>query len=115
MMDRSHPRIRWTPVKSILVGLLAMVVSVIALLVILSVMVLRTKQEIPIGPVYWLIPIAAFAGGYYWSGRRSSRPKVPAKPPSNLTVIVKSMAIRNHGDDPFGYWLLDLAPTADTP
>ena len=70
-----------------------MVLSVIALLVILATIVLSSKRETPIGPLYLLIPIVTFAAGCYWSLRRSSRPKVPAKPPSSVTVIVKSTSV----------------------
>jgi hypothetical protein len=86
MMDRFH-------IKSILVGILAMVLSVIALLVILIEITLTFKREIQVWPVYWLIPIAAFAAGCYWSLRRSTRPKVPAKPPSKVRIVVKSTAV----------------------
>jgi len=92
-MDRSDQRIRWHQMKSILVGFLTMVLSLIVLLVILGAIVLRTKREIPIGPFYRLIPIVSFAGGCYWSLRRSARPKVPATPPSNVTIIVKSTSV----------------------
>ena len=92
-MDRSQPRIRWIHIKSILIGLLAMVLSVIALLLILVEIMLTFKREIQLWPVYWLIPIAAFAAGCYGSLRRSARPKVPAKPPSNVRIIVKSTAM----------------------
>jgi hypothetical protein len=88
-----HPRIRWIHIKSILVGFLAMVLSLIALWVILGVIVRTSKRDIPIGPVYLLIPILTFPAGCYWSLRRSSRAKVPAKPPSNVTIIVKSTAL----------------------
>ena len=93
MIRRSHPRFRWSLIKSVLVGFLAMVLSLIALWVILGAIVLRTKREIPIGPVYFLIPIVTFTAGCYWSMRRSARPKGLAKPPSNVTIILKSTAV----------------------
>jgi hypothetical protein len=70
-----------------------MVLGVIALLVILATIVLRSKREIPIGPLYLLIPIATFAAGCFWSLRRSARPKIPSKPLSMATIIVKSTAV----------------------
>jgi len=85
-----QPRIRWSHIKSILVGVLAMSLSVIALWVILGAIVATSKREIPVGPIYLLIPVAAFATGCYWSLRRSAR---PAKPPSNFTIIVKSTVV----------------------
>jgi hypothetical protein len=77
-------------VRSILVGFLAMLLSLIALAVILLVALVRTQREIAIGPVYLLVPALPFATGCYWSLRRSSRPQVPAKPPSTFAIIVKS-------------------------
>ena len=88
-----HPRIRWIYIKSILVGFLAMVLSLIALAVVLMTIMLTFSREIPIGPVYLLIPIVTFAAGCYWSMRRSSRPKVPAKPLSQFTIIAKSVVV----------------------
>ena len=88
-----HAPIRWIHIKCILVGLLAMILSVIALWVILGVIVRTSKRDIHIGPVYWLIPVVSFVAGSYWSLRRSSRLKVPAKPPSNVTIIAKSTVV----------------------
>jgi hypothetical protein len=85
-----HPRIRWIHIKSILVGFLAMILSVIALWVILGVIVRTSNRDIPIGPLYLLIPVVAFVAACYWSLRRSAR---PAKPPSNFTIIVKSTVV----------------------
>jgi MFS family permease len=80
-------------VKCILVGFLAMLLSMIALAVILVTILANSKREIAIEPLYLLIPIVAFAAGWYWSLRHSSRPKVPAKPSSNVTVIAKSVGV----------------------
>jgi hypothetical protein len=70
-----------------------MVLSVIALAVVLVTLLVISKREIAIGPVYLLIPAISFATGLCWSLRRSSRPKVPAKPPSSVTIIAKSAAV----------------------
>ena len=43
-------RIRWTHIKSILIGFLAMILSVIALAVILVTILAISKRELPIGP-----------------------------------------------------------------
>jgi hypothetical protein len=83
---------RWH-IKDILVGLLAMLMSVIALAIILVVVLFIHKREIATGPVYFLIPVLGFATGFYWSLRRSARPKTPPKRPSNFTIIVKSTAV----------------------
>jgi hypothetical protein len=82
--------IRRFHIKTILVGFLAMVLSVIALAVILVVYLVISKREIAIGPMYLLIPSGTFATGCYWSVRRSCRSKTPAKPSSNVTIIAKS-------------------------
>jgi hypothetical protein len=78
---------------SILAGLLAMLLSLIALAVILLIVLVRTQREIEIGSVYLVVPAVAFIAGSYWSLRRSSRPKAPAKPPSMVTMIVKSTMV----------------------
>jgi hypothetical protein len=83
---------RWH-IKDILVGILAMLMSVIALAIVLVAVLFIYKREIAIGPVYFLIPVLAFAAGFYWSLRRSSRPKAPPKPPSNVAIIVKSSLV----------------------
>jgi hypothetical protein len=80
---------RWH-IKDILVGFLAMILSLIVLAVILVTRLAISRREIPIGPAYSLIPIGTFVLGLFWSMRRSSRPKPPAKPPSYVTIIVKS-------------------------
>jgi hypothetical protein len=77
-------------IKSVLVGFLAMVLSVLALAVILVTVLVISKRELAIGPGYLLVPAVAFVAGCYWSLRRSSRPQVPVKPPSMVTIIVKS-------------------------
>ncbi len=86
---------RWH-IKDILVGLLAMILSVITAAVILLVVLLRSHREIAIGPLYLLVPIVSLTTGCYWSLRRSSLPKIqakPAKPPSNVTIIAKSAVV----------------------
>ena len=80
-------------IKSILAGFLAMVLGVIVLAVILVAILAILTRDITIGPVYLLVPIVTFAAGCYWSLRRSSRPKVPAKPPSNTRIIAKSIVM----------------------
>jgi hypothetical protein len=85
---------RFVQLKSILFGLLAMVLGVIALAIVFLVILVRiAPREISIGPVYLLVPIASFVAGYYWSVRRSSRPRGPAKPPSNVMIVAKSVAV----------------------
>src|SRR5665213_2018987 len=86
-------RIRWTHIKSILIGFLAMILSVIALAIILVTILAISKRELPIGPVHLLIPSFAFAAGCYWSLRQSPRPKALAKPSSNVTIVAKSAAV----------------------
>jgi hypothetical protein len=83
---------RWH-IKDILIGLLTMILSVIIAAVILLVVLLRAHRGIAIGPLYVLIPILTFTAGFYWSLRRSARPKVLAKPPSTVTIIVKSTTV----------------------
>jgi hypothetical protein len=85
---------RWqTHVKNILAGLLATILSVIVLAVVLAAVLLRSKRDISIGPLYLVIPLAAFAAGYYWSFRRSSRPKAPARPSSIFSIVTKSFGV----------------------
>ncbi len=83
---------RWH-IRDLLIGFLAMILSVIATVITLLVILLRSRQEIAIGPVYLLIPIAAFALAFYWSLRRSSRPRPPARPPSKPVAIAKSALV----------------------
>jgi hypothetical protein len=83
---------RWH-IKDILVGLLVMILSVIVLAITLGAVLFISKREIAIGPLYLLIPIVTFIAGFYWSWRRSSRPKVPPKPPATITIIVKSTTV----------------------
>jgi hypothetical protein len=83
---------RWH-IKDILAGLLTMILNMIAVGIILLVVLLRLHREIAVGPVYLLVPIVSFTAGFYWSLRRSSQPKVPAKPPSTVTIIVKSTTV----------------------
>ncbi len=78
--------------KGVLFGLATMIVSLIATAVILVTMLAITQREIPVGPVYLLIPISTFAGGCYWSIRRSAQPKALATPPSTIAVVAKSAA-----------------------
>jgi hypothetical protein len=85
---------RFVLFKSILFGLLAMVLGVIALAIVLLIILVRIEPRgIAIGPVYLLVPIASFVAGYYWSVRRSSHPRTPARPPSNVTIVAKSVAV----------------------
>lgn len=70
-----------------------MVLSVIALAVILVTIMLSFSREIAIGPLYLLVPVVTFVAGSYWYLRRSSRPMVPAKPPSRATIIAKSTLV----------------------
>jgi hypothetical protein len=70
-----------------------MLLSVIALAVIFLIVLLIRNRDFSIGPVYFLIPVAMFVLGFYWSLRRSSRPEAPAKPASQATIIAKSFAV----------------------
>jgi hypothetical protein len=91
---RSVSMARFVQFKSILFGLLAMVLGMIALAIVLLIILVRIEpRQIAIGPVYLLVPIASFVAGYYWSLRRSSRPKPPAKLPSKVTIVAKSVAV----------------------
>jgi hypothetical protein len=83
---------RWH-IKEILIGFLVMLLSVIIGAIILLVVLMRSNREIDVGPVYLLVPILSFTTGYYWSWRRSARPNAPPKPPSNVTIILKSTAV----------------------
>jgi hypothetical protein len=91
--ERAKKMIRCWHIKDIMVGLLTMILGVIIVAVILLLVLLRSHREIAVGPVYLLVPIVTFVGGFFWSGRRSSRPKAPAKPPSKATIIAKSFAV----------------------
>lgn len=86
MISRRH-------VKSIFVGILAMILGLIALAVVLVGIMLISHREIAVGPVYLLIPIVTFTSGCYWSLRRSSRSRAPAKPPSKAAIIAKSVMV----------------------
>ena len=83
---------RWH-IKSILVGVLAMILSLIALAVVLVGIMLISHREIAVGPVYLLIPIVTFTSGCYWSLRRSSQSRAPAELPSKATIIAKSVMV----------------------
>jgi hypothetical protein len=87
-----QPRTGKDYVKSVLIGLLTMIVGLLATAVILVTVLAVSQREIPVGPVYLVIPISTFAAGCYWSLRRSSRPKALAQPPSKVAVIAKSTA-----------------------
>jgi hypothetical protein len=78
--------------KAVLFGLATMIVSLIATVVILVTVLVITRREIPVGPLYLLISISTFAAGCYWSLRRASLPKPPPKPPSTVAVVAKSAA-----------------------
>jgi hypothetical protein len=80
-------------VKDIRAGLLAMILGVIIVAAILLAVLLRSQRELAVGPVYLLVPIVSLTSGYYWSLRRSARPKAPPKPSSNITIILKSTAV----------------------
>ena len=85
-MGRKHSR-------SIVVGFLAMILSVIALAIFLLTILVISGLELNIGPLYLLVPGVAFASGCHWSLRRSNRSQAPAKPPSTFTIIVKSSMV----------------------
>lgn len=85
--------IRRRHIKSILVGILAMILGLIALAEVLVGIMLISHREIAVGPVYLLIPIVTFTSGCYWSLRRSSQSRAPAKLPSKATIIAKSVMV----------------------
>ena len=85
--------IRRRHIKSILVGILAMILGLIALAEVLVGIMLISHREIAVGPVYLLIPVVTFASGFCWSLRRSFRPRAPAKPSSKATIIAKSVIV----------------------
>ncbi len=80
-------------VKSVIIGLSATILSVIVTVAALIALLVRSQHQIPVGPPYLLIPIAAFALGFYWSVRRSGRPKPPPTPPSRAVIIAKSALV----------------------
>ena len=69
-----------------------MLMSVIGSAIILVAILFISNRDIAIGPLL-LIPVIAFVAGFYWSRRRSARPKVPPKPPATITIILKSSAV----------------------
>ena len=85
--------IRRRHIKSILVGILAMILGLIALAEVLVGIMLISHREIAVGPVYLLIPIVTFTAGCYWSLRRSSQSRAPAELPSKATIIAKSVMV----------------------
>jgi hypothetical protein len=88
-----RPLTRKDYVKSVLVGLLTTILSLIASAIILVTILAASKRELSIGPLYLLIPIVTFAVGFYWSLRRSSRHQILNRPPSTVAVIAKSTAV----------------------
>jgi hypothetical protein len=92
-MSLAWPLTRRDQIKSILVGLLVMLLSVIALAVILVTILAISKQEIALGPVYLSVPIVSFVSGCYCSLRRSSRPTAPPKASSLHRIIAKSVGV----------------------
>ena len=85
--------IRRRHIKSILVGILAMILGLIVLAEVLVGIMLISHREIAVGPVYLLIPIVTFTSGCYWSLRRSSQSRAPAELPSKATIIAKSVMV----------------------
>ena len=55
---------RGSHIKNILFGILAAILGVIALAIILVALLLITRRQIGVGPVYLLVPIVSFLGGF---------------------------------------------------